>query len=287
MDIWNEWVQVGNGRNQCTTYSGVYKQRPAWGMKGDLTHMGQIHEEMTRHIMCCLKKPLGNEELFKALEVPTPTENGPGEDGPVVPPPHRTNATVPSDVHEMPLTPFDLEVRDTYRPFWFNSDDHDGWKGTTYEEGQAFCESIQTGQGLGQTFHLCPIKAYCPNGIETSTPLVYQMEPFDEGWQWAPISNAFNGWVMVGKFKEQRWDTCKTYLELNHRDPDWGIDGTQPELKKHLLCCQIYSGYDVTQSPSQSPVQEISIVPTTPTNEVVNAQSLSEQVSYPLGSDGA
>jgi len=164
------------------------------------------------------------------------------EDG-TIPPhtndlPDMTNADegLGSGLPETPeLTTNDKEVHKKYDPFWF-SENH-GWKGTTYEDGREFCESMIHGPDIDDHFRLCPISAHCPNGKDVDKPLVYQMEAFDEGMQWSPISNGFNQWVMVGRSSDGPF-TCRTHMELNYHEPDWGIDGTQPELKKYILCCQ-------------------------------------------------
>lgn len=173
IDNWNEWVQVGNGARQCQTYMGRNKRRPDWGSKG-----AEDSEKLTRHIMCCLEQPLGDD--FTSPGIPTPPdvakEHGEGVDDPIPPPPPHHNpppsdvaagmkedTTGPAFVRQQPdtFTTFDEEIRDNYRPFWF--DDNDGWKGTTWDDGKAFCNSIPNGPN-GETFHLCPTKAYCPNG---------------------------------------------------------------------------------------------------------------------------
>ena len=261
IDNWNEWVQVGSGGRQCTAYSGVYKQRPTWG-GGE-----EDGEKLTRHIMCCLSDPLldddndDEEESGSAVPIPPNVEKEHGDDvdDPLPPPP--PGASDEDDSTEPILTALDLEVKNTYHPFWFNV--NDGWNGGTYEEGKAFCESIPNGEN--STFHLCPIKAVCPNGDSVEKPLTYQTDAF-EGVQWTPISNNHNGWVLVGKISEERPDTCQTYLELYHTDPGFGMDGSQPEIKEHILCCQVESGYDggikkediaIATSQGQSPILPI------------------------------
>jgi len=278
-DTWNEWVQVGNGGQQCVTYVGMYKKRPDWGTPGS-----QDSEEITQHIMCCLEQPLGDDN-FDTPKLPTPpdveAEHGENVDDPIPPPPltggtlsdvtdddiidkphvdmDEDNTTGPAFTNEKTvLTKFDVQVRDEYNPFWF--DENDGWDGSTYEASRRFCESIPNGPD--STFHLCPIKALCPNGFEAEKPLAYQMEAFGGGVQWSPISNNNNGWVMVGEMSETQPSTCRTFLELYHHDPEWGIDGTQTELKKHILCCQVHTDYDVAvkkgdyeQTEAQSPTQ--------------------------------
>ena len=200
--------------------------------------------------MCCLEHPLGDD--FDAIPIPTPhdiphagqqippdveAEHGEGVDDPIPPPPldGGDEADTGSPQSESSLTEMEQYVYENYRPFWFS--DADGWDGTTYQAGKEFCESIPLGPG--ETFHLCPIRAYCANGYNVPKPLTYQMDPWDDGLQWAPVSNNVNGWLMVGKTQGDRPKTCNTYLEMYHNDPAFGIDGSQTELKKHILCCQV------------------------------------------------
>ena len=47
MDMWNEWVQVADGKSQCVTYSGIYKRQPSWGLLGGEDTNGENRD----HIM--------------------------------------------------------------------------------------------------------------------------------------------------------------------------------------------------------------------------------------------
>ncbi|KAL7541884.1 hypothetical protein ACHAXR_011331 [Thalassiosira sp. AJA248-18] len=314
LDDYNEWVQVSNGQIQCITYSGIWKKRPDWGLTPPPSGSEEAIKKLTKHIMCCLEHPLGDE--FDSMKIPVPlqmppdvaAEHGSGVDDPIPPPPppptdvatNKNDKTGPSFVpeHEITFTALDEEIRDNYRPFWF--DNNDGWDGTTYEAAKEFCESIPNGPD-GETFHLCPVKAYCPNGLVAHKPLAYQMDAFGEGLQWAPVSNNVNGWVMVGKMSDQNPHTCNTFLNMNRREPDWGLDGTQTELKKHILCCQVKTGHDggikkadiakpiMDDEPaSKTPIQgvpndaEKPIVQITPTDVVANPpSSTNEEGSTP------
>ena len=251
IDAWNEWVQVGNGSRQCTTFSGIFHTRPGWG----LTDHGVNDEvrKITQHVMCCLENPLGDD--FKGYTIPTPPdvakENGEGIDDPIPPPPPPPQTNIEEEESpktgpsfgsqtSLQLSPLHEQIRDSYRPFWFDS--NDGWKGTTYEAAIDFCQSIPTGHA--ENFHLCPVKVYCPDGFDAPNPLLFQMEPFD-GYQWAPVSNNYNSWVQVGQANEKdHVPICETFLSRNHIQPEWGLDGSSPELKKHILCCQLFSPPD-------------------------------------------
>lgn len=239
----NEWIQVGNVARQCTRYSELFNHKADWGSSSSSS------SDMTGHIMCCLNHPLG-EDFYDVPISPPKKEEGEGVVDVMQPPPQTASAGIKEDATGpslesvgsigTTLTALDKTIRDTYRPFWF--DDADGWPGTTYDDGKRFCKGIPNGS-YGETFHLCPIKAVCPNGGEAERPLAYQMEAFGEGEQWAPISNSFNGWVMVGE-TGGGLATCDTYMQSHHGDPSWGVDGSLPELKRHILCCQVESGYD-------------------------------------------
>jgi hypothetical protein len=239
----NEWIQVGNVARQCTRHSELFDRE--WGSSptpGDGV-------DVTLHIMCCLKNPLG-DDFYDVPGSPPQKEEGDEVDDVMQPPPQTAVVGMKEDVKGpslesmgsigTTLTALDKTIRDTYRPFWF--DDADGWSGTTHDDGRRFCESIPNGSA-GETFHLCPIKAVCPNGPHVDKPLAYQMDPFGGGEQWTPISNYANGWVFVGE-ASGGLATCQTYAESYQGDPSWGDDGSMPELKKNILCCQVESGYD-------------------------------------------
>jgi hypothetical protein len=60
-----------------------------------------------------------------------------------------------------------------------------------------------------------------------------------EGEQWAPVESSNpNEWVMVGMQNKDPSSTCRTYLQLHHKPPTWGIDGSKVDIKKHILCCE-------------------------------------------------
>jgi len=154
------------------------------------------------------------------------------------------------------MTAPEMLIQNEFRPAWFNTEF--GWQGTTYNDARAFCESIPHGDG--GTLHLCPLEAYCPNGPRDTEPLYLQMDAFD-GVQWAPYAIApptgnneapiENVWVMIGNIGDGAM-TCQPYVEINHRDPAWGLDGTSPELKEHILCCEDNTGNDA-QDPITTP----------------------------------
>lgn len=220
------------------TYAITAKELPTWGMTGE------SNEEITRHIMCCHGAPhiATLTGIDSSDNEATPDASISNNDDVTA----RPLVTMP-EPHQA-LTQLEIQVLDMHHPAWFSSDSSE-WKGTTHDDAKAFCESIpHSGNSAsgndGGTYHLCPISAYCPNGPNQETePLYLQMEAFD-GVQWAPFSNNDTGWVMVGKFSDQTPLTCQTYLQINHHGPEWGVDGTSPELKQNILCCEDKSGYD-------------------------------------------
>ena len=59
------------------------------------------------------------------------------------------------------------------------------------------------------------------------------------GEQWAPVKlESGNEWVMVGMLNKDPSSTCRTYNQLHHKQPSWGIDGSKVDIKKHILCCE-------------------------------------------------
>jgi len=112
-----------------------------------------------------------------------------------------------------------------------------GYHGTTHEAAEIFCRTIVD-------MHLCPIEAYCPNGPQDSRELFLQKDTFQDE-QWAPVSNydnkdtaMGNDWVLIGTVDGDQSNTCSGYDQLNNgRSPPWTADGSQTELKEHVLCC--------------------------------------------------
>jgi len=198
----NAWVQVGE-ENTCELYSELYNIPPRWGLTG------RNDEDLTRHVMCCLEEPLETE---KAEEPPQ---------------------AVAGEI--MPFTTFEQAVLDIFKPQWYGRDD--GYQGTTYYESQEFCNNVS---GM----LLCPIEAYCPNGPihgDVLKPLFLQFEPF-EGEQWAPVNlddGDDDSYVLIGKINNNPATACHTFQHFNKGEiPPWGLDGSRPELKLNILCCQ-------------------------------------------------
>ena len=248
IDKANDWVQVGAG-GMCNLYSETgksiarpdqtilsdmnpnsqswidtlaAKEQPSWGLTG------LNNEKITRHIMCCDEEPY-IASITGTDDGSTPTEGTTAPPYVVMPDPDNS------------LTDMEIDIIDFYRPKWFDS--NSGWIGSTYSDAKAFCKSMprDDNSGSGETLHLCPSEAVCPNGPRETKPLFIQLDAFDEV-QWAPISDSENGWIMVGTLVGQEEFTCHTYQEIFQHDPEWGLDGSSPAVVKHVLCCEDNSG---------------------------------------------
>ena len=57
--------------------------------------------------------------------------------------------------------------------------------------------------------------------------------------QWAPVYGQANRWVLVGQRDGDPSTTCKSYEQLEHMQPRWGLNSEQPELKRHIMCCSM------------------------------------------------
>lgn len=67
---------------------------------------------------------------------------------------------------------------------------------------------------------------------------------------WAPISEAQNSWIQVGWHEGE---TCKTYDQMFHEDPSWGITGIDSvEVTGYLMCCLESSDVNGSLSTSES-----------------------------------
>eukprot|EP00804_Cyclotella_cryptica_P026898 CCRYP_019595-RA/>CCRYP_019595-RA protein AED:0.00 eAED:0.00 QI:103/1/1/1/1/1/2/486/1007 len=252
----NEWVQVGT-EGECDLYSEKYKKAPEWGLDG------QNNEMITRHIMCCRRHPYeegsvwdvpnepgsgGNDYVHKPITSSSTGDDSSGavdnvsdnsdvtedaEDNSVAQDNAGSENTVPAVVETSTMTEWETQIQNAHHPAWFSNEL--GWQGTTHLDAQAFCKSIPHGAG---TLELCPLQAYCPNGPKNDKPLYLQMDAY-EGEQWAPIeSSSPNEWVMVGMLNKDPSSTCRTYLQLHHKPPTFGVDGSKVDIKKHILCCE-------------------------------------------------
>ena len=173
---------------------------------------GDNNEEITRHIMCC--------------------QGAPYIDGLILTIPSTSNSASIVE-NDTTMTEMEVEILNLHHPVWLGTDA--GWAGTTYDDAKKFCESYES--FTNGTLHLCPLSAFCPDGPTNTKPLYLQMDAF-QGVQWSPIGDSFNSWVMVGKADDEDPMTCLTYMQMFNHSPEWGLDGSRPELKEHILCCQ-------------------------------------------------
>mmetsp|Transcript_12430 Transcript_12430/g.19128 ORF Transcript_12430/g.19128 Transcript_12430/m.19128 type:complete len:834 (+) Transcript_12430:2-2503(+) len=276
VDGFNEWVQVGAG-GECNLYSANEGESPSWGLTGDnneeiTRHImccqpqpeveesnadsdtETVEEESFTEAAGINAEDTNTEENEE--EIATETEDIDVED---------TNTE--ENEEEIATEAEDIDVEDTnteendsgnvvqnendsssmsmleivtqnsFHPEWFDS--RLGWLGGTYDEARAFCESLP--QPNNGHWYLCPRQAYCPNGPRENEPLYLQKDAF-EGIQWAPISDRRNGWVLVGKMSRNLPHTCEEYFQMNHHDPQWGLDGSSRDMKQNILCCNAASG---------------------------------------------
>jgi hypothetical protein len=114
-----------------------------------------------------------------------------------------------------------------FQPIWFASSH--GWDGSTYDAAVDFCDSYDH-------MVLCPFSAYCPNG-PGSPPLSGSMVLELDGEEWAPVNGPPNSWVQLGTISGEPNSRCALYHDLLGNRPQWGLDGSKPELKHHIMCC--------------------------------------------------
>ena len=244
-DRFNQYVKVGHD----DTCNRVTSSNPAG--------YGRNNEgvDVLSHLMCCydaiqgVSEDLGIGETWEATAEQSSSNSQ-----------HSGEST-----HT--LTELEYAVQSKYIPFWFGF--KEGWSGGTYENARDFCASVDPGRG--DSFHLCPLMAYCPNGPYHEKPLFLQKEAFNEE-QWAPTSFAPNDWIQIGKLSEDNPQTCMLYRETQKMEPSWGLDGSEPGLKQHILCCKggdtsdfDYEGVDEIDN-AQSSVAETAAAALSDTN---------------------
>jgi hypothetical protein len=118
----------------------------------------------------------------------------------------------------------------TFTPRWFS--EADGWNSGSHDDAIAFCEQHDGIHHNGKKMELCPYVAYCPQGPGTQPIRGHKIDVKEEGQQWAPLYGNENHWVSISGEK-----TCLSHWEVNREEPSWGRDTSNPELKKHVLCC--------------------------------------------------
>jgi hypothetical protein len=295
-DAPNSWVLLSRP-NSCVQYSHLHDDPPSWG------ETGEGNEEITRHLACCFslpssasvsatgapitaspsgtptatpvsaspsETPTATPVSASPSETPTatPVSASPSETPTATPTasPSATPTTSPSSPPSIPpLTEQEQAAKDFYEADWYGRGD--GYQGTTYVDSLNFCHQIPGKK-------LCPLLAYCPSGPTNDLdgkPLYLQLPAF-EGEQWAPIETTNNdddSYILVGTISDNPTSTCHTYKHFNDGElPQWGIDGSQPEIKEHILCCKdpTYVSSDV------APVMDSTLVATDST--VVDSSSV-------------
>lgn len=182
----------------CKLYTDLYGTPPAWGLTGSDSY------DLTEHIMCCLEEP---------------------------------PEALPEEPHEpLMLTETEQAVLDIYKAQWYGRDE--GYQGGTYTESAKFCNHIA---GMD----MCPLQAYCPNGPvneQVGKPLYLQLGAF-QGEQWAPVKTGIDGlddvYLLIGTLNDNPTTTCHTYRHFHDGQlPQWGLDGSRPDLKEYILCCK-------------------------------------------------
>ena len=129
---------------------------------------------------------------------------------------------------------FEDSIKSTFDQVWFDLDSG-GWNGGSHDDGIRFCEQFNGSHG--KRMELCPYAAYCPEG--PTFPVVGgHLADFDgEGEQWAPVYGVSNQWVMIGKLGHNSATTCLSHVQLTGKEPPWGLDGSNKEVKQHIMCC--------------------------------------------------
>jgi len=116
-------------------------------------------------------------------------------------------------------------------------DESFGWKGGSHNDAMEFCKKLGNKK-------LCPYSAYCPHGVG-QPPIGGHAEDFNMvGEQWAPVHHTSsdqsksNYWVMIGQKYQNSATTCMDNLQLEGREPEWGLSSEKAEMKKHIMCCK-------------------------------------------------
>ena len=79
--------------------------------------------------------------------------------------------------------------------------------------------------------------AYCPHG--PSRPVIGGLQAdFDiEGEQWAPVYGQQNHWILINSKGGNLATSCLSHVQLYDEMPSWGLDDSNNEMKKHIMCC--------------------------------------------------
>ena len=254
-DVDNAWVQLGH-ENSCVEWSHANPGPPSWG------ETGVGNEEITRHIACCNAPPMSTLSTSFPSSTPTSTPStalptatptiAPSTALPTATPTFAPTTLAPTGLL---LTEQEQAAKEVYDAKWYGRDD--GYLGTTHTDAITFCKQIPR-------MKLCPLMAYCPSGptnMEDGRPL-YLQQPAYDGEQWAPIASTSDddAYVLVGRIDNDPTSTCHTFAHYYvGEQPFWGLDGSQTELKEHILCCKDPSYNDVSTTGGSTPVASTAV----------------------------
>ncbi|KAL7518382.1 hypothetical protein ACHAWX_003216 [Stephanocyclus meneghinianus] len=233
----NQWVQVGAIDNDpsstCKTYKQIHLGLPDWGITGISKEHAHGAGGITQNLMCCVDanhlesgwwKPDLDEDADSA-ETSNAPANAAEDTTDEMNVPSDGNAAVASSNNKVQQR--EKAVISAFQPVWFATSH--GWSGTTYDDAIDFCASYNH-------MVLCPFSAYCPNGPR-SPPLSGSMVLDIDGEEWAPVNGPLNSWVQLGKINGDPATQCALHHDLLGNRPQWGVDGSRPEIKHHVMCC--------------------------------------------------
>lgn len=247
----NSWISIGSeGAPTCETYMQTHKEQPLFGLDG-------TQVEKKAHVLCCTESflPQGgqiissdsNQGSFSPGAVVNTDDSGGtgGQSAPDTPPaengdtspaesPADSSAQQPQEAQAVQATPGHVDVEDAVilalHPVWL--DQAHGWSGGSHDDAIAFCDMIS---GM----KVCPYAAYCPHG-PSKPPMKGHADDFAaHGEQWAPMYGEENHWVQIGEKHENSATTCLSHVQLEGNKPDWGLDGTETQMKTYIMCCKL------------------------------------------------
>lgn len=155
------------------------------------------NEAITRHILCCSSNPTPipqtEQQPQKGLRSTNPVDEQANLNG--------------------NIAAAEYARAESYHPQWYNRSN--GWVGSTYNEGIAFCSSqLEDMDDSNSQMQLCPYKVYCPTGAHHIPLGGYRVdnslgdgnENGSDGsgvgeptpMSRSPIGDYTNGWVQVG-----------------------------------------------------------------------------------------
>jgi len=97
-----------------------------------------------------------------------------------------------------------------------------GKEGSSYPSLLIICRLVQA--------------AYCPEGPSKQVLNGHEADFDEEGEQWAPVFGS-NVWILISKKGDNSATTCLSHTQLNGSKPEWGLDDSLEDKKKHVMCC--------------------------------------------------